>query len=242
MTLMFGSYLAAAGTSAQTLESIPMMGALVLANVVIAIRLAAEAGVARNVYLTSSACAVALLLVVHEPKNSALSWFFSHVRGVKTLASQVELWSGEEMSPGAPLLAANVPPDIFARFPRAWSLKQMQALEMFASAGVQHEDAIFLAADTSPAVMFSGTRYAASNTAWWPGIWVDAPESMKLIDPELLYDADYILRDDAGKMYWRYLMHHREDYFRREFREVSKRGDWTLYARRTARQAGNRVE
>jgi hypothetical protein len=230
--LIFASYLAAAGTSAQDLELMPMSGAAILAAVVVAVRLIDEARLPRNKYLQTSALAIALLLVVHEPKNSLLSWGFSHAQGVKTIASRVITLGERGRTDASPPFAPNVPPDVLAKFPAKWADKQLQAVELLHRGGVRPEDAVFVAADVSPAVMLSGVRYAKSTITWWPGVWIDQPESIELIDDQLFVDADYILRDTTCDMFWRYLMHHRRDYVEQHFEESADLGAWKLYARR----------
>jgi hypothetical protein len=232
IVLMLGTWLGSAATSAQDLEILPMLGIVPLAMTVLLVSVVRKESLPVNKYLVSTALAIAFLLIVHVPKNSILSWGFSHIKNVPTLAGPVERLSPGELTTREFEMAPQVNANLLAWLPRDFVDQQIDALSLIKRFGVNKGDTLFVAADQSSLNTLSGIDYPHRYVAWWPFIYLQEPETIALIDDQMLADADWILRDSYYEGFWRYLKHHRGGFIDQNFDEVGTEGQWTLYRRK----------
>jgi hypothetical protein len=230
--LMFGTLLASAGTSAQDQEMLPMIGVILLGLVVVIILLSRATHHAVNRYLLTVSLAIAFLLIVHEPKNALLSWAFSHMPMATTIGAPVERFNFSDVAEIDCSLADDVDRRSLTMMPKKWMSSQLRGVAMLKKAGVNHSDVVFVASDVSPINMLTGGKYPIGTIAWWPSPFIDVPEKCKSVENSLLEDTDYVLRESADDLYWRFLMFHRGDYFHENFELIDETADWSLYARK----------
>lgn len=229
--LMFGSLLLAASLSAQDMEMLPMGGVVVLGLLVLIVTLGREAGAQPNKYLISIALAVTTLLLVHEPKNSVLSWLFSHTP-ITTMKGKVETYGLPSGSTAESLLAPEVDPALLSYMPKAWMSGHVDALALIRGANITPDDVLFVASDVSPVNMLAGVKYPVGTVVWWPSSFTNVGKDSQLIEKDLFEDVDFILRDTEDRVYWDFLMFHRGDYFEQKFEPVAEDSRWILYARK----------
>ena len=231
VVLMLGSLMVSASTSAQDREVLPLLGVVPLGVTVALLSHMTRESIPKNKYLVLSALAISLLMIVHSPKNSLLSWAFSHI-SLDTLTLPVERISSTEVESLGLELASNVDPNLFALMPKEWSLRQASALKLLEQAGYQEPDSIFVAADVSSINMLRGADYSKGHVVWWPIVFATSSESFPLTEEDLLHDAQWVLRDNVDGRIWEYLNYHRGEYFRSQFKESARDDQWTLYSRR----------
>ncbi len=232
VVLMFGCLMVSAATSAQDLEIVPLLG-VVLLGAAIAIVSAAHTytSLPPNKYLIASSLGVALLLMVHTPKNSILSWVFSHTK-VPTLADPVERAPLSAINSLQLALSPSVDPRLLASMPKSWTDEQASAILLLQRNGFTKSDVLFAASDVSFLNVLTGAQYPHAFVAWWPFIYIEEPEKIRLLDENLLSDADWLIRDATYERFWKYLELHRGDYLHAHFEQVDENGQWTLYRRR----------
>lgn len=231
--LMVGTVLVAASTSAQDQEMLPLIGVVPLGLIICLVGVIRSNAAHVNQYLLTASLCIALLLVVHEPKNSLLSWFFSHANVAVTMAPKVEFFELRN-SEGAKLLADDVDRELLTKFPSDEMSEHFAGMTLLKRAGSERDQILFVASDYSPINMLTGMRYPVGTVIWWPSSFVGSPDNSTLIEPNYLADVDFILRDAKDEVYWQFLMHHRGDYFKRHFRRIAEDSPWILYARRQA--------
>ena len=237
--LMFGSLLLAASLSAQDMELLPLGGVLMLGLLTLIVTIGSNAGGQPNKYLLSIAMAVTTLLLVHEPKNSLLSWFFSHTTVAITMRADVERYELSQASLAGAMVAPDVDPALFSYMPKAWMSGHLDALTLLKAANVTPDDVVFVASDVSPVNMLAGVKYPLGTVVWWPSSFIDVAKENQLIEKNLFSDVDFILRDTDDRVYWEFLMFHRGEYFEQEFKPVAKDARWILYARKKASAPGS---
>jgi hypothetical protein len=224
--LMTGALVVSSSTAAQDPEDQPLLGVVPLGVAVAVASAAAREGRSVHPMLAASCLTFAALLLFHAPKNSVLSWVFSHAQP-PTLGAPVELGTSA-VAPVAPGVDAKM----FDRMPAEWSRHQLDGLALLA----EHPDPkgpVFVAADTTPLVLMSGRPYAKGQAAWWPLIFAPSADSMALTRGDLLADARWLLRDLEKPLVWEYLEHHLPKVLAEEFELVGERPGWELYRRRS---------
>jgi hypothetical protein len=231
IVLTLGTWITSAATSAQDQEILPLLGVVPLAITVLLVTVVREHALQVNKYLVSIVLAIALLLIVHLPKNSLLSWMFSHA-SVPTIADPVARLSRSDIERLDLELPPRVNPSLFGWMPKNFIANQLEALRLLQRFNVGENDVLYVAADQSSLNMFTGARYPKGYVVWWPFIYLNQPEKLPLVDDRLLEDVDWILRGASFDDFWRYLNFHRRDYLQKEFEPVAEEGLWTLYRRK----------
>jgi hypothetical protein len=224
--LMTGALMTSSSTAAQDPEDQPLLGAIPL-GVAIAVAAAAERnGRPVNGVLAVSSIAFSTLLLFHSPKNSVLSWVFSHATP-PTLGAPVELGGAEGLA-----LPTRVSPELFRLMPTDWANHQAEGLRLLAEFPEPHDGPLFVASDTTALVAMTGRPYARGHVAWWPLILAPSVDAIPLTRPDLLGDATWVLRDIEYPLVWEYLQHHLPQVLADDFERVGERPGWELYRRR----------
>ena len=230
--LMLGCILVSASTSAQDLEMLPLLGVIPLGLAVTLNLTAQRRSFSINKYLVAAGLGVALLLSVHEPKNSILSWAFSHTT-VRTIADPVERVSLSEIKSRNEALSLRVDPSLFTWMPKDWTDEQFDAIALLQRNGFAKDEVLYVAADVSFINLLMGVKYPQSFVVWWPFGYIDDPQQIRLLDEHLLEDADWILQNSEYKSFWEYLEFVRGDFIDAHFDRVDASGKWTLYHRKS---------
>lgn len=223
---MLGSVMLAASTASQDLESLPLLGVIPLGvGVAVAVR---SSAIGKRVQSSLGLCclASALLLIVHTPKNSVLSWIFSRA-SVPTLSERVHF--GQESSLRG--LAENVDPELFSMVPVEWSEHQLQGVSLVTEFRQSRQDRLFVASITTAIPTYTGQAIARGQAPWWPMVFSDRPTDVPLLREDLLEDTQLILEDLDDRRCWDYLWHHRSNYIESMFEPVAENEGWRLYRR-----------
>lgn len=229
--LMFAAMLLSASLSAQDQEVVPMLGVIILGLAMAIVSRLADRRRTIDWRLASIAACISLLLLVHAPKNAMLSWVFSH-RKVQQLSEAVPHFSVAEIERMGLPLDPRVDLRLLGMMPQAWTQKQVDALVLLRDAKVPSGEKLFVATLTSAIPLLTEQTYAQGQATWWPFAFVPAPQSVPLLDEDLLEDADWVLRDLKDPRPWGYLTHWRGEYFEGHFERKSENDEWALYGRK----------
>lgn len=229
MLMMCGTTLLSASTSSQDWEILPMLGVVPLGITVLIGSLALRSGRPINFKLAASAFVIALLLVVHSPKNGALSLIFSHMQ-VPHFSAAVDRHSQAEIDAMDLALPARVDREMFTIMPKSWVVQQLSAIRLLDDYADDRQGVIFVATALNSIVMLTDFQNAVGQAAWWPFMFTASPQDVPPLHPHLLEDADWILRDLHDTDCWTYLQHHRSAYIDENFELAAKNDHWELYS------------
>jgi len=128
-SLMFGAWLAMASTCKQDPEALPLIGILPLGLIVVTAALARETCRRLDMRLAIPAMMIALLLMTHDAKNSALSWVFSRMT-IKTLEPAVERYPDAGYEASQLITSKRVDPKLFDMLSKEWVESTFAALPL----------------------------------------------------------------------------------------------------------------
>lgn len=229
--LMFGAIVTSASTACQDMEILPMLGILPLGIIFLIVRLVAKSGRKINIELAVPAMLASLLLIVHAPKNAALSWFFSHI-SVPTFVDPVKRYSLSDVEAMDLKLSPEVDLDLLTMMPRTWVDQYAAAIRLLNESSATESDVVYVATTSSSFGLLSGFKSAVGQVAWWPDVFLSGPEKFALIDDAVLEDTKWLLRDKKAPYCWNYLRYHRGQYIDDNFETVGENDNWQLYRRK----------
>lgn len=236
--LMVATQAVAVSTASQSQELLPLIGLIPLLCLHRVGALVPSEQLRQSRPLVVFALLAALLTMADEPKNTLLGWGFSRVT-VKTFKAAEASGSLPPTSPAARVLSSRVAPEFFSLLPTAHVERTVDALGLLARAGVKPGQTLFVAAVTDGITALTDLRFARGSSPWWALMLAPSPASVPLVEPNLLADADWLLRatndpvgpSASGSLTWDYLQAHRGAFLKQNFVEVGRSPSWALYRR-----------
>jgi hypothetical protein len=229
--MMLGTFVVAASIASQDLEILPMLGIVPLGIIVMIARQVFQRGGRVNLQLAVPAVFASLLLIAHTPKNSVLSWAFSH-SSVPSYAGPVARYSAAEIDALNIPLAPSVDKSLMTMMPTTWVDQQAAAIRLLNRPDVSREDVVYAATLSSSISLLTNHPAAVGQLAWWPEVHLSEPKKFVLLHDNLLEDTEWLLRDKAGSYAWQYLSYHRGKYIDENFKLVDENEHWQLYGRK----------
>jgi hypothetical protein len=228
--LMFGAMLLTTAMCKQDPECLPFIGVIPLAMTVLAASLAAKERRPINVPMAVIVMLSALLLTVHDSKNSALSWAFSRMT-IKTIEPAVARVQDADAL-AASLVSKRVDPKLFKLLPKKYVDSDFAALTLLKEAGAKPGEVLHVATIANGITVLTDLKYSHGESPWSPVAGASNPTAYKPPVDDLVSDADWILRDTNRPDYWEFLMHNRGPYIDENFDEVARKAEWILYHRK----------
>ena len=241
--LMGGTLVLSVATASQNEEIIPFLGVVPLTAAVVLARLARREQVELNRPLAALAVILALSMLVHVPKDAALSWAFSRAN-IRTLGPGERLaGAGSSLGAGLPV-SDRVDPSLLSSFPADYGKRIRAALTLLAEAGCKPGEVLFVATTADDVTLLTTMDYAKGGTPWWQLFLVEDPARYPLPNRDFLADTQWILRDkndpvSFGHDVWRLIEGARGAYVRDHFQVATESVDWIVYRRVAARAGEN---
>ena len=237
--LIGGTMVLSVATASQNQEIIPFLGMVPMTAAVALQRRARREQVELNRPLAALAMILALSMLVHVPKDAALSWAFSKAH-IKTLGPRPQL-AGASSSLGAPSLVSNrVDPLLLSRLPADYGKRIRAALALLAEAGCKPGEVLFVATTADDVTLLTNLEYSKGGTPWWQLVLAENPAQYPVPNRDFLADTQWILRDkndpvSFGYEVWRLIESVRGAYLRDHFHVAMESEDWIVYRRVAAR-------